>query len=194
MLVDVQSLNTPLTIQGEALEVVERFTYLGSCINSDCSVTEEVGCLLVDPETGSPGSSKEADNDRAPGGIPFTAPKLENHASIFALFFRWTITRGACGPQRVAGIAFLAAIRSVDLNDIQCSFSQAWGPGQTVLKTESIVSLTRVHIAFRQSSSYACLLGQPDNIPSILLSSGGMTVRHRKDATAERFLVTPRVH
>ncbi|KER31884.1 LOW QUALITY PROTEIN: hypothetical protein T265_12901 [Opisthorchis viverrini] len=41
MLVDVQSLNTPLTIQGEALEVVERFTYLGSCISSDCSVTDE---------------------------------------------------------------------------------------------------------------------------------------------------------
>ncbi|KER25564.1 hypothetical protein T265_07023 [Opisthorchis viverrini] len=41
MLVDVQLLNTPLTVQGEVLEVVERFTYLGSCINSDCSVTDE---------------------------------------------------------------------------------------------------------------------------------------------------------
>ncbi|KER18975.1 hypothetical protein T265_12072 [Opisthorchis viverrini] len=41
MLVDVQSLNTPLTIQGEALDIVERFTYLGSCISSDCSVTDE---------------------------------------------------------------------------------------------------------------------------------------------------------
>ncbi|KER28131.1 hypothetical protein T265_04967 [Opisthorchis viverrini] len=46
MLVDVQSLNTPLTIQGEVLEVVERFTYLGSCISSDCSVTEEVNARI----------------------------------------------------------------------------------------------------------------------------------------------------
>ncbi|KER23969.1 hypothetical protein T265_08265 [Opisthorchis viverrini] len=38
---DVRSLNTPLTIQGEVLEVVERFTCLGSCISSDCSVTDE---------------------------------------------------------------------------------------------------------------------------------------------------------
>ncbi|KER28796.1 hypothetical protein T265_04484 [Opisthorchis viverrini] len=41
-LVDVQSLNTPLTSEGEALEVVERFTHLGSHISSDCSVTDEV--------------------------------------------------------------------------------------------------------------------------------------------------------
>ena len=46
MLVDMQSLNTPLTIQGEALEVVERFTYLGSCISSDCSVTDEVNARI----------------------------------------------------------------------------------------------------------------------------------------------------
>ncbi|KER29596.1 hypothetical protein T265_03797 [Opisthorchis viverrini] len=46
MLVDVQSLNTPLTIQGEVLEVVERFTYLGSCISSDCSVTDEVNARI----------------------------------------------------------------------------------------------------------------------------------------------------
>ncbi|KER30784.1 hypothetical protein T265_02826 [Opisthorchis viverrini] len=31
MLLVMQSLNPPLTIQGEVLEVVERFTYLGSC-------------------------------------------------------------------------------------------------------------------------------------------------------------------
>jgi hypothetical protein len=42
MLQDLQALNTPLMIQGEALEVVERFTYLGSCISSDGSVTDEV--------------------------------------------------------------------------------------------------------------------------------------------------------
>ncbi|KER33486.1 hypothetical protein T265_00603 [Opisthorchis viverrini] len=46
MLLDVQSLNTPLTIQGEALEVVEHFTYLGSCISSDCSVTDEVNARI----------------------------------------------------------------------------------------------------------------------------------------------------
>ncbi|KER31714.1 hypothetical protein T265_02084 [Opisthorchis viverrini] len=46
MLVDVQSLNTPITTQGEALEVVERFTYLGSCISSDCSVTDEVNARI----------------------------------------------------------------------------------------------------------------------------------------------------
>ncbi|GAA47360.1 axin-1 [Clonorchis sinensis] len=42
MLVDMQSLNTTLAIQGEALEVVERFNYLGSCISSDYAVTDEV--------------------------------------------------------------------------------------------------------------------------------------------------------
>ncbi|KER22936.1 hypothetical protein T265_09067 [Opisthorchis viverrini] len=46
MLVDVQSLNTSLTIQGEVLEVVERSTYLGSCISSDCSVTDEVNARI----------------------------------------------------------------------------------------------------------------------------------------------------
>ncbi|KER19717.1 hypothetical protein T265_11586 [Opisthorchis viverrini] len=46
MPVDVQSLNTPLTIQGEVLEVVERLTYLGSCISSDCSVTDEVNARI----------------------------------------------------------------------------------------------------------------------------------------------------
>ncbi|KER28801.1 hypothetical protein T265_04411 [Opisthorchis viverrini] len=46
MLVDMQSLNTTLTIQGEVLQVVERFTYLGSCISSDCSVTDEVNARI----------------------------------------------------------------------------------------------------------------------------------------------------
>ncbi|KER34252.1 hypothetical protein T265_00103 [Opisthorchis viverrini] len=46
MLADVQSLNTPLTTQGEVLEVVERFKYLGSCISSDCSVTDEVNARI----------------------------------------------------------------------------------------------------------------------------------------------------
>ncbi|GAA56585.1 forkhead box protein L1 [Clonorchis sinensis] len=46
MLLDMQSLNTPLTIQGEVLEVVERFTYLGSCVSSDCSVTDEVSARM----------------------------------------------------------------------------------------------------------------------------------------------------
>ncbi|KER26958.1 hypothetical protein T265_05867 [Opisthorchis viverrini] len=32
--------------KGEALEVVERFTYLGSCISSDCSVTDEVNARI----------------------------------------------------------------------------------------------------------------------------------------------------
>ncbi|KAG5444076.1 hypothetical protein CSKR_104237 [Clonorchis sinensis] len=36
----IQSLDTPLTIQGEALEL-ERFTYLGSCISSAYSVTDK---------------------------------------------------------------------------------------------------------------------------------------------------------
>ncbi|KER23803.1 hypothetical protein T265_08392 [Opisthorchis viverrini] len=36
----------PLAIQGKRLEVVERFMYLGSCINSDCSVTDEVNARI----------------------------------------------------------------------------------------------------------------------------------------------------
>ncbi|KER25966.1 hypothetical protein T265_06663 [Opisthorchis viverrini] len=46
MLLVVQPLNRPLTIQGEVLEVVERFTYLGSCISSDCSVMDEVDARI----------------------------------------------------------------------------------------------------------------------------------------------------
>ncbi|KER27616.1 hypothetical protein T265_05340 [Opisthorchis viverrini] len=46
MLVDMRSLNTPLTIQGEVLKVVEHFTCLGSCISSDCSVTDEVNARI----------------------------------------------------------------------------------------------------------------------------------------------------
>ncbi|KER21953.1 hypothetical protein T265_09849 [Opisthorchis viverrini] len=46
MLVDMQSLNTPLTIQRETLEVVERFMYLGSRISSDCSVTDKVNARI----------------------------------------------------------------------------------------------------------------------------------------------------
>ncbi|KER24955.1 hypothetical protein T265_07517 [Opisthorchis viverrini] len=46
MFLDVQLLNTPLTIQGEVLKIVERFTYLGSCISSDCSVRDEVNARI----------------------------------------------------------------------------------------------------------------------------------------------------
>ena len=38
MLQDVQNLSVPLPIQGETLEVVYHFTYLGSFISTDCSV------------------------------------------------------------------------------------------------------------------------------------------------------------
>ncbi|KER20643.1 hypothetical protein T265_15265, partial [Opisthorchis viverrini] len=41
MLLDMQSPSVPLKIHGEPLEVVERFAYIGSCIGSDCSVTDE---------------------------------------------------------------------------------------------------------------------------------------------------------
>ena len=46
MLQDVKNLRAPLTIQGEALEIVDRFTYLGSCISSDCSVANEVDARI----------------------------------------------------------------------------------------------------------------------------------------------------
>ncbi|KER20731.1 hypothetical protein T265_10784 [Opisthorchis viverrini] len=42
---NIQSLNTPLTIQGEALEVVERFTYLGF-ISSDYSMPDEISTRI----------------------------------------------------------------------------------------------------------------------------------------------------
>ncbi|KER25293.1 LOW QUALITY PROTEIN: hypothetical protein T265_14240 [Opisthorchis viverrini] len=54
MLVDVQSLNTPLTIQGEALEVVERFTYLGN---------DGVGCETA------PNSAKKAPTPSRAGRV-----------------------------------------------------------------------------------------------------------------------------
>jgi hypothetical protein len=46
MLQDMGCLNAPLVMYGEALEVVERFTYLGSCISSDCSVQAEVASRI----------------------------------------------------------------------------------------------------------------------------------------------------
>ena len=39
-------LNTLLTIHGEILEVVDRFTYLGSCVNSDCSISNEIDARI----------------------------------------------------------------------------------------------------------------------------------------------------
>jgi hypothetical protein len=46
MLQDMQPLTTPLKMQGESLEEVERFTYLGSCINSDGTVTDEISSRI----------------------------------------------------------------------------------------------------------------------------------------------------
>ena len=41
MLQDVLGLNTPLTLQ-EIFEVVDRFTYLESCVSTDCSISNEI--------------------------------------------------------------------------------------------------------------------------------------------------------
>ena len=46
MLQDVLGLNTPLTIQGEILEVVNHFTYLGSCVSTDCSISNETDARI----------------------------------------------------------------------------------------------------------------------------------------------------
>ncbi|GAA52153.1 hypothetical protein CLF_107418 [Clonorchis sinensis] len=46
MLVDILSVNKPLTIRGQTIEVVDRLTHLGSRISSDCSVTDEVNAQI----------------------------------------------------------------------------------------------------------------------------------------------------
>ena len=46
MLQDVLCLNTSLTIQGETLEIVDRFTYLGSCVSTGCSVSDEIDARI----------------------------------------------------------------------------------------------------------------------------------------------------
>ncbi|KER27378.1 hypothetical protein T265_05554 [Opisthorchis viverrini] len=46
LLQNVPSANVSLTVQGEPLEIVENFTYLGSCISSDGSVSDEVGARI----------------------------------------------------------------------------------------------------------------------------------------------------
>ena len=38
MLQDLLGQNTSLTHQKEILEVMDRFTYLGSCVSTDCSI------------------------------------------------------------------------------------------------------------------------------------------------------------
>ena len=45
MFLDVDS-NTPLKLQGEILEVVEQFTYLGSCVSSDGSLSNEINAQI----------------------------------------------------------------------------------------------------------------------------------------------------
>ena len=42
MLQDVLDLNTPMTLQGEILEVANRFAYLGSRVSTDCSISNEI--------------------------------------------------------------------------------------------------------------------------------------------------------
>ena len=39
-------LNTPLKLQGEILEVVKQFTYLGSCASSDGSLSNEIDARI----------------------------------------------------------------------------------------------------------------------------------------------------
>ncbi|GAA35960.2 hypothetical protein CLF_101749 [Clonorchis sinensis] len=46
MLLNTQSLKASLTIESEALEFVERFTYSGSFTSSDCGVTDEVNAQI----------------------------------------------------------------------------------------------------------------------------------------------------
>ncbi|KER27410.1 hypothetical protein T265_05517 [Opisthorchis viverrini] len=46
LLQNVPSANISLTIQGESLEIVENFTYLGSCISSNGSVSDEVSARI----------------------------------------------------------------------------------------------------------------------------------------------------
>ncbi|KER27877.1 hypothetical protein T265_05160 [Opisthorchis viverrini] len=46
LLQNVPSTNISLTIQAESLEIVENFTYLGSCISSDGSVSDEVSASV----------------------------------------------------------------------------------------------------------------------------------------------------
>ena len=40
-------LSTPLKLQGEILEVVEQFTYLGSCVSSDGSLSNEIDAGIL---------------------------------------------------------------------------------------------------------------------------------------------------
>ena len=46
MFQDVVNLNTPLKLQGEILEVVEQFAYLGSCVCSYASLLNEIDARI----------------------------------------------------------------------------------------------------------------------------------------------------
>ncbi|GAA48101.1 hypothetical protein CLF_101174 [Clonorchis sinensis] len=56
----MHSLNTPLKIYGEVFEIVETFTYFGSCISSNCSVTKAVNARIFE-------TLAAFDNRRHPG-------------------------------------------------------------------------------------------------------------------------------
>ena len=46
MFQDVIDLNTPLKLHGEILEVVEQFTYLGSCVSSDGILSNKIDAQI----------------------------------------------------------------------------------------------------------------------------------------------------
>ena len=46
MLQDCPTLSQPLELNGVPLETVNCFTYLGSCISSDCNVSAEVNARI----------------------------------------------------------------------------------------------------------------------------------------------------
>ncbi|GAA52767.1 hypothetical protein CLF_108779 [Clonorchis sinensis] len=192
-------ITTPLTVQVEAYELLKRCIYIRCCINSDCSGPDETNARICNARVAF-GKSKHLrhqsgvshDIKNRPTATPFaTVVTTTNHNTEFHI---------SC-PIRSRVISVLRAYRwyfSGSRDHPTGSLVDGWGSqsypvhfsptkatsietiGGSVPTTGGIVP---VQLFVRQT------LGQPGSIQALVLPSGGMAVRHRKGATAERVVV-----
>ncbi|KER21028.1 hypothetical protein T265_10553 [Opisthorchis viverrini] len=182
----------PLTIQGEVLKVVERFTYHGSCISSDCIVTDEINARICEARIALP-------------NLMHLLGRVYQAAVRAVLLYDCETS-----PVRAAELRCLQVFDSRCLKTIALVFqssglsvhatsdeqSHQVAPNHTLLPvpigTEVAQSLKRdftdwkVRCSNPTSAFQLSRLGQPDSISAVVLLLGGVASRHRKSSKAER--------